>query len=104
MVEVVWTASAIQDLNDIAEYIAKDSVRYAEITTEELFSTTNILETHPKSGTKVPEFRDESIRQLIRGNYRIVYKIMSTERIDILTVHNCARLISNIKSSKNKND
>jgi hypothetical protein len=32
MVEIVWTDSAIQDLNDIGEYIAKDSIRYAEIT------------------------------------------------------------------------
>jgi addiction module RelE/StbE family toxin len=95
MVEVVWTESAIQDLNDIAEYIAKDSARYAELTTDALFYATDILETYPNSGTKVPELNDESIRQLIRGNYRIVYKIISNQRIDILTVHNCARLISN---------
>jgi addiction module RelE/StbE family toxin len=95
MVEVVWTESALQDLTDIAEYIAKDSVRYAQLTTEELFYATNILETYPNSGTKVPELNNESIRQLIRGNYRIVYKIISSQRIDILTVHNCARLISN---------
>lgn len=97
MVEVVWTESAIQDLNDIAEYIAKDSVRYAEVATEELFYSTDILETYPKSGLKVPEFNNESIRQLIRGNYRIVYKIVIPQRVDILTVHNCARLIWNTK-------
>jgi plasmid stabilization system protein ParE len=32
MVKVIWTESAIQDLDDIGEYIAKDSVRYAELT------------------------------------------------------------------------
>jgi toxin ParE1/3/4 len=97
MVEVVWTETAIQDLIDIAEYIAKDSIRYAEITTEELFFSTDILSSNPKSGTKVAEFKDDSIRKLIRGNYRIVYKIIDSERVDILTVHNCARLISNAK-------
>jgi len=34
MVKVTWTDSAIQDLNDIGDYIAKDSIRYAEITIE----------------------------------------------------------------------
>ena len=32
MVEVIWTDNAIEDLNDIGEYIARDSERYAEIT------------------------------------------------------------------------
>lgn len=43
----------------------------------------------------VPEFDDDSIRELIQGNYRIVYQIIDENRIDILTVHNCARLIEN---------
>jgi toxin ParE1/3/4 len=95
MAEVMWTDTAIQDLNDIAEYIAKDSVRYAEITTEELFYATDILERYPNAGSKVPEFDNESVRQLVRGSYRIIYKIINHQRIDILTVHNCARLLSN---------
>lgn len=43
----------------------------------------------------VPEFENENIRELIKGNYRIVYQIIDDNRIDILTVHNCARLIEN---------
>jgi plasmid stabilization system protein ParE len=30
MDKVVWTDTAIQDLNDIGDYIAKDSERYAK--------------------------------------------------------------------------
>jgi toxin ParE1/3/4 len=40
----------------------------------------------------VPEFEENNIRELIRGNYRIVYKIIHDYRIDILTVNNCQRL------------
>ncbi len=101
MVEVIWTVSAIQDLEDIAEYIAKNSVHYAQVTVEELFYATDILEKFPKSGLKVPEFSDESIRQLIRGNYKIVYKIVTIHRIDILTVYNSARLVSNTTPFRN---
>ena len=102
MVKVNWTNSALQDLNDIGEYIAKDSLKYAEITVQELFYHTEILEIYPKTGKKVEEFNDISIRELIKGSYRIVYKIISQEQIDILTVHNCARLISNTKPFKKK--
>jgi plasmid stabilization system protein ParE len=32
MVKINWTHLAIQDLEDIADYISNDSIRYAEIT------------------------------------------------------------------------
>ena len=100
MAKVIWTDSSIQDLNDIGEYIAKDSIKYAEITVLKLFESVDILEHHPKSGIIVHEFNDENIRQIVRGNYRIIYHIIDDLRIDILTVHNCARLISNTRAAK----
>ena len=102
MVKVIWTDSSIQDLDNIGDYIAKDSVRYAEITVSELFGSVEILDRNPKAGSKVPEFNDESVRQLIRGSYRIVYQIIDEYRIDILTIHNCARLITNANPFKNE--
>jgi toxin ParE1/3/4 len=95
MVKIVWTDSAILDLEAIGEYISKDSIRYAEITVSQLFKSVDILEDFPKSGAIVPEFNDKKIRQLIRGSYRIVYLVVDEFRINILTVHNCARLLSN---------
>lgn len=47
MAKVNWTANALQDLNDIGDYIAKDSQAYAELTVQELFYSTDILETYP---------------------------------------------------------
>ena len=43
----------------------------------------------------IPELNDESFRELIRGNYRIVYKIVDQYRIDVLTVHRSSRLPGN---------
>ena len=102
MVQVNWTDSALQDLNDIGDYIAKDSLRYAEMTVLRLFESVDILESHPLSGVITHEFENESIRQIIRGDYRIVYHIINEFRIDILTVHNCARLITNTGPFKRK--
>ena len=95
MVEIIWTDNAIQDLNEIGDYIEKDSPKYAELTISTLFDTPLILIDHPKAGKMVPEFSSPAIRELTSGNYRIIYRIVNYERIDILTVHNCSRLIRN---------
>lgn len=97
MVEIKWTPQAIEDINSIAEYIAKDSFRYAKIQTERFFDTAEILLTKPSIGRIVPEIKKTNIRELILGNYRIIYKIISTKRIDILTIHHSARRITKSK-------
>ena len=63
MVQIIWTDNAIQYLNDIGDYIAKDSVRYAEITVIDLFSSTDILETHPRA-----ELRHLSLIMILLDN------------------------------------
>ncbi|PCJ87829.1 MAG: plasmid stabilization protein [Flavobacteriales bacterium] len=95
MVAVNWTDQAIEDIGNIAEFIAKDSLKYAKIQTQRFFERAEILEKHLKSGRIVPELNDESIRELILGNYRIIYKIVSETQIDILTVHHSRRPIEN---------
>ncbi|WP_114752504.1 type II toxin-antitoxin system RelE/ParE family toxin [Pleomorphovibrio marinus] len=95
MVKVVWTDSAIDDLNEIGEHILKDSERYAQLTVDRLFNAVDILESHPLSGKMVPEFQNDKIRELIRFNYRIDYRIVDEYRIDIITVHRCERSIRN---------
>ena len=102
MVKVVWTDSAIQALNDIGEYIAKDSERYAIMVVQLLFESTDLLESYPKAGRIVPEFNDKNIRELVRGSYRIVYRIADLTRIDILTVHHSARILTKSRIRKRK--
>jgi addiction module RelE/StbE family toxin len=77
MVEIIWTDFAIQDLSEIGEYINKDSPKYAELTVSKLFEVPSILINHPNAGKMVPEFSSKSIRELICGNYRIIYKIVN---------------------------
>ncbi|MFH0892915.1 MAG: type II toxin-antitoxin system RelE/ParE family toxin [Bacteroidota bacterium] len=93
MVEINWSFQSIEDINNIAEYIAKDSKKYAVLQTERIFSRVAILEKSPLSGRIVPELNIPKFREVILGNYRIIYKIVSKKRIDILTVHHSARLL-----------
>ena len=91
MVRINWTRSAVADLKSISDYISKDSLHYARIQILKLKSRTKILRTNPHLGRVVPEFENESYRELIEGNYRIIYKIVDKERIDILTIHHAAK-------------
>jgi plasmid stabilization system protein ParE len=76
---------------NIADFIAKDSVRYAKITVARIRTATLQLKSHPLSGRKVPETDMENIRELIHGNYRIIYVVVSENQVDILTVHHSAK-------------
>ncbi|WP_426669650.1 type II toxin-antitoxin system RelE/ParE family toxin [Mucilaginibacter sp. McL0603] len=95
MAEVKWTKQAIQDIDKIAEFIAKDSDHYAKIQVQRFFDAVKVLEKQPKSGKIVPEKQDISIRAILIGSYRIIYKIVSEKRIDVITVHHNKRLLSN---------
>ena len=95
MAQVIWSDSALHDLEDIGEYISKDSEKYAEITVDLLFTSVDMLEDHPKAGRVVPEFEIQSIRELIKGNYRIVYQLDEDQSIQIIAVHHGARLLGN---------
>jgi len=90
MVKLIWTEFALEDLRLIHEYISIDSKRYADRFVEKLMNRVDQLESFPKSGRVVPEFNTESIRELIEGNYRIIYKISATQ-IAIIRVHHAAR-------------
>lgn len=95
MVEVNWTFQSVNDVENIADFIAKDSEKYAQIQVHRFFEATKVLETNPKIGRIVPELKNNSIRELLLGNYRIIYRIVRIDLIDILTIHHSKRLLSN---------
>ncbi len=92
MAQIVWTNNALTDLSEIGEYIATDSRKYAEITVSKLYHKTKVLEEYPRIGRIVPEAEQENIREIIEGNYRIIYEIINDD-IFILTVHHSARIL-----------
>lgn len=94
MVLINWTFQAKDDLKGIAEYISKDSKRYAKYQVFKIRNRTKILKKYIQIGKKVPEINQGNIRELIEGNYRIIYKIISKSQIDILTIHHSARDLS----------
>ena len=97
MVQINWTIQARDDLKNIADYISKDSAVYAKRQVLKIRNSTKVLKSQPRIGKIVPEIEKTNIRELIEGNYRIIYKIISKTRIDILTIHHTARDLTKIK-------
>lgn len=91
MGQVIWTEQAYDDLQAIYEYIAVDSERYARLLTDKLFDRSQILSSFPEMGRVVPEMRNPAVRELIEGNYRIIYEIMSEDIILVQTIWHSAR-------------
>lgn len=93
MAQIIWTAPAISDIEEIAAFIATDSSRYAEITVAGFFETTEKLKKFPLAGKITQEFMNHSIREILAGNYRIIYQIYSDDEIRILRVLHSSRLL-----------
>ena len=92
MVGIEWTRQALGDVTDICEFIAKDSPSYAQVFAGDVFEAVERLNRFPKSGRIVPEYGKPAIREIILGNYRIIYRIIGA-RVQILTIYHSARLL-----------
>ena len=82
---VVWSEEAEHRLAQIEQYIASDNPAAAITLIDKIIARAVDLEHFPKMGRKVPEIDAEHIRELIEGNYRIVYRLKK-KTIEILTV------------------
>lgn len=91
MAKIVWTDLSVFDLKEIFDYISKDSKRYAANQVRRIKARTLILKTNPMTGRVVPEIEINEIRELIEGNYRIVYRVISDDFVEIVTVHHASR-------------
>ena len=75
MAKVTWTFQALEDLEEIAEYQARYSEKYAALLIDTIFENTENLERFPFSGRMVPELNLAAIRELILRKYRIIYSV-----------------------------
>ncbi len=90
MVKIIWSDLAIDDLKSIHEYISKDSSRYADEMIKRILKQVDQLENFPVSGRIVPEFNKDSIREIILGNYRIVY-VADDQFVNISRIHHSSK-------------
>ena len=90
--EVIWSPLALEKVRGIAEYIALDNDIAARKWVNDIFDKAEGIGDFPESGRLVPELRNQKYREIIFGNYRIIYSV--TTEVKVLTVRNCRQLLS----------
>lgn len=88
--KVFWTENAVSHLDGIYAYISNASEIYALRTVDRLTKRSEQIASFPLSGRSVPEIDLPQIREVIEGNYRIIYFI-KPDQIDVLAVIHCAQ-------------
>ncbi len=76
--KIRWSIRAVSNLEEIYNYISKDSKNYANFFIKNVLSAIKSIPDFPNKGRMVPEYMDKNLRELIFKNYRIVYRIKSS--------------------------
>ena len=75
---IIWSPTALRRAEQISDHIAQDSIREAVKWLNRLFDAVKRLESFPDSGRMVPELDSEKIREILFGDYRIIYQMDET--------------------------
>ena len=89
---IIWTAPALEDLDEIADYIALDNVGAAARLVEKVFAATDRLARFPNLGRRVPELPDLPYRELIVFPCRVIYRL-EAGKVFIVLVTRGQRLV-----------
>ncbi len=92
---IEWSPEAVKDVKEIADYIRRDSERYARVVSEKIFSLGRRIESFPKAGRMTPEFNLDSIRERSVYSYRVIYRIRG-DVVTVAAVIHGKRLLSSI--------
>jgi len=91
---VEWSDFARDDLDDLVEYISRDSAFYARQFGEKVVLATRRLGDFPESGRRIPEADDDNLREIIVQGYRVMYRF-EADIVLILAVMHGSRDVSN---------
>ncbi len=104
--KVIWSHVADVDLNQIIEYIAKDSVNNALKIFHKIKDKSSGLFTFPNRGRIVPELREYGVllyRELIIEPWRVIYRI-SDNYVYVLSVIDSRQNVEDILLNRFTNE
>ena len=96
MAQLIWTLSAINDLDSIGEYISTDSEIAAKKFVSEIIAKADTLVFHPLKGRPIPEKIPGGYRQILHKSYRIIYRV-GNQKIYVSSIYHQKRLLFKIK-------
>lgn len=87
MAQLSWSLEALDWLEDIHAYIARDNPRAAAKVIDGIVEKAELLKTHPAIGTRLRVVPEGEVRMLLYGHYRIAYLWRAdADAIDMLGV------------------
>jgi toxin ParE1/3/4 len=89
-VKVVWSETAARRLAEIGRFVALDHPRAAATLLGRLLDRGASLSSLPARGRPLPELPESGLRELIEGNYRIVYRV-GRGVVEVVTVFEAHR-------------
>lgn len=90
--KIIWSPLAIDRAAEIVDYISQDKPSAAEKWANTVFLKVEKLELSPEIGRIVPEIGNPQFRELVYGNYRIIYRI-EKKQISILTIRHGKQIL-----------
>ncbi len=94
---VEWSPEATEDIESIAEYIARDSEFYARAIVSKILAVSRKIPEQALIGRIVPEIGDKNVRERFVYSYRLIYRIKGCT-ITILAVIHGKRLLEHMPS------
>jgi plasmid stabilization system protein ParE len=89
---VEWAEEATAQLQAVRDYLARTSPGYAQVLAERIVQRTERLADQPLLGAEVPEYADESLRELLEHPYRILYRVAGDQVQVVAVIHASRRL------------
>ncbi len=91
---VRWTEKASADALGIFDYIADQSLAYAESVYERILERPVQLTIHPRLGSVVPELGRDDIRELFVYSFRLIYRIAGDEIRVLTVIHGSTKIVA----------
>jgi toxin ParE1/3/4 len=92
MSTILWTEAAREDLRAIHAFIARDSRVYARRMVNRIRTTVERLRRFPGSGTRVQEWDRPELREVVVGNYRVIYRLDDKVVVILTVIHAASQL------------
>jgi toxin ParE1/3/4 len=85
--KVIWAEAAWNDLQQTAEFITRDSPRYAAAFVSEVRDAARSLARFAERGRVVPELRELTIWELLVRSYRLIHQIHENTSNILAIIH-----------------
>jgi toxin ParE1/3/4 len=93
MAKLRWSRQAATDLNEICEYIARNSEQYARLFARRVMQTLREMAREKLPGSIVPEYGRDDIRERLIHSYPIIRTQSKPRTVEVVRIIHGARLL-----------